>query len=253
MRGRAASAADPRGHAGGQRNHGGVRVATSVARRCAMRVGTVRLRGTIECRRFWRRSPTVHGGVRCDRVDAFKEEFGCVAPCDDRRTRALALAPAARVRPDRRRRSRPPAAAPAAARSRPQPEADVHDATAGMLLVQIKPDQTAAFEEMIGKLKAGAREDATTPVEAAGRGLEGLQGVRSRSGGNALYVVRRRSGGQGRRVHDLCRCCTEALPDAEAQRLRRPRSCSRMLRRPRRCSAAATGSNLTPRRRRTST
>jgi len=41
---------------------------------------------------------------------------------------------------------------------------------AGVLLVQIKPDQTAVFEEMVGKLKAGLAktEDATLKQQASG-------------------------------------------------------------------------------------
>ena len=41
---------------------------------------------------------------------------------------------------------------------------------AGLLLVQIKPDQTAVFEEMVGKLKAGLAktEDATLKQQASG-------------------------------------------------------------------------------------
>lgn len=59
---------------------------------------------------------------------------------------------------------------------------------AGLFLVQIKPDQTAAFEEMVGKLKAGLAksEDATLKQQAPGlrfyKAAEPMQG-------NALYVV----------------------------------------------------------------
>lgn len=59
---------------------------------------------------------------------------------------------------------------------------------AGALLVQIKPDQTAVFEEMVGKLKAGLTntQDATLKQQAAGfkvyKATEPLQG-------NALYVI----------------------------------------------------------------
>lgn len=61
-------------------------------------------------------------------------------------------------------------------------------APSGLLLVQIKPDQTAAFEEMIGKINAGlARsEDATLKQQAAG-----FKVYKSAEpfGQNALYVV----------------------------------------------------------------
>lgn len=59
---------------------------------------------------------------------------------------------------------------------------------AGILLVQIKPDQTAVFEEMIGKLKAGLAktEDPTLKQQAAG-----FKVYKSAEpfGANALYIV----------------------------------------------------------------
>ena len=58
----------------------------------------------------------------------------------------------------------------------------------GVLLVQIKPDQTAVFEEMVGKIRAGLAktEDATLKQQAAG-----LKVYKSSEpfGPNALYVV----------------------------------------------------------------
>jgi hypothetical protein len=58
----------------------------------------------------------------------------------------------------------------------------------GVLLVQIKPDQTAVFEEMIKKLKEGLAktEDATLKQQATG-----LKVYKSSEpfGPNALYVV----------------------------------------------------------------
>ena len=59
---------------------------------------------------------------------------------------------------------------------------------AGILLVQIKPDQTAVFEEMISKLKAGLAktEDATLKQQAAGFNV---YKAAEPFGANALYVV----------------------------------------------------------------
>lgn len=59
---------------------------------------------------------------------------------------------------------------------------------AGALLVQIKPDQTAAFEEMVGKLRAGlARtDDAQLKQQASGFKVYKAQ---EPFGQNALYVV----------------------------------------------------------------
>jgi hypothetical protein len=59
---------------------------------------------------------------------------------------------------------------------------------AGALLVQIKPDQTAVFEEMVSKLQAGLAQtqDATLKQQASGfkvyKATEPLAG-------NALYVI----------------------------------------------------------------
>jgi hypothetical protein len=93
---------------------------------------------------------------------------------------ALALAPALAFAQD------PAAAAPA----QPAPAAPKVPFTspAGMLLVQIKPDQTAVFEEMIGKINAGLAktEDATLKQLASG-----IKVYKSSEpfGQNALYVV----------------------------------------------------------------
>jgi hypothetical protein len=75
-----------------------------------------------------------------------------------------------------------PAAAPAAAKV-------PFTSPAGVLLVQIKPDQTAVFEEMVGKLKAGLAktEDATLKQQASG--LKVFKASEPMGPGNALYVV----------------------------------------------------------------
>jgi hypothetical protein len=59
---------------------------------------------------------------------------------------------------------------------------------AGLLLVQIKPDQTAVFEEMMGKLKTGlaSTQDATLKQQASG--LKVYKATEP-FGANALYVV----------------------------------------------------------------
>ncbi len=59
---------------------------------------------------------------------------------------------------------------------------------AGLLLVQIKPDQTSVFEEMMGKLKTGlaATTDATLKQQASG--LKVYKATEP-FGANALYVV----------------------------------------------------------------
>lgn len=61
-------------------------------------------------------------------------------------------------------------------------------AEAGLLLIQIKPDQTAAFEELVTKLKAGA---AKTTDETVKKQMTGFKIYKSGEpmGANALYVV----------------------------------------------------------------
>ena len=75
----------------------------------------------------------------------------------------------------------PPAPAPAAPKV-------PFTTPAGILLVQIKPDKTAVFEEMIGKLKAGfaKTQDETLKKQAAG-----FKVYKSSEpfGPNTLYVV----------------------------------------------------------------
>ncbi|HEX6973254.1 MAG TPA: hypothetical protein VF147_02570 [Vicinamibacterales bacterium] len=79
---------------------------------------------------------------------------------------------------------------PAAAQqpAAPAPPKLTFSSPAGILLVQIKPDQTAVFEEMITKLKAGLAktEDATLKQQAAG-----FKVYKSAEpfGANALYIV----------------------------------------------------------------
>jgi hypothetical protein len=79
--------------------------------------------------------------------------------------------------------SRPQASRPPDSR-RPVP----FTTPAGILLVQIKPDKTAVFEEMAGKLKAGI---AKTQDETLKKQAAGLKIYKSSEpfGPNALYVV----------------------------------------------------------------
>ena len=79
---------------------------------------------------------------------------------------ALALLPAAAFAqnpPAQQPPATPPAAQTPAAPAQPAAPKLTIASPAAMLLVQIKPDQTAVFEEMVAKLKAGlaATQDAT--------------------------------------------------------------------------------------------
>jgi hypothetical protein len=81
-----------------------------------------------------------------------------------------------------------PAAAPAAAQPPAKPKLDF-TTEAGLLLVQIKGDQTAVFEELVAKLKAGAgkAEDATVKQQLTN--LKVYKTAEGAAGGNALYVI----------------------------------------------------------------
>ncbi len=59
---------------------------------------------------------------------------------------------------------------------------------AGLLLVQIKPDKTAVFEEMIGKLKAGLAKSTKESLKQQATGLKVYKATEP-FGQNALYVV----------------------------------------------------------------
>lgn len=105
---------------------------------------------------------------------------------------ALALLPAAvfaQTPPAQPTPSQPPAGqTPAAAPAQPAAPALSFTSNAGLLLVQVKPDQTVAFEEMMGKLKSALAASTDAALKAQGAGMkvykssEGMQG-------NALYVL----------------------------------------------------------------
>ena len=59
---------------------------------------------------------------------------------------------------------------------------------AGILLVPIKPDQTAVFEEMLGKLKAGLAKTSDETLKKQAAGIKFYKGAEP-FGGNALYVL----------------------------------------------------------------
>lgn len=88
---------------------------------------------------------------------------------------ALALAPAVVCAQD-----------PAAAK--PTPPKVPFTTPAGVLLVQIKPDQTAVFEEMIGKINAGLAKTENATLKQAASGMKIFK-ASEMFGQNALYVV----------------------------------------------------------------
>ena len=99
---------------------------------------------------------------------------------------ALALVPAAVFAQEPP--TQPPAQTAPAAPAQPTEPKVGFKTPAGILLVQIKPDQTAAFEEMIAKLKtslAGAT-DATLKQQGS---FKVYKSAEPGAGGTALYVV----------------------------------------------------------------
>lgn len=102
---------------------------------------------------------------------------------------ALALAPAALFAQTAPPAQQPPTTQPPAAEQpAPKPPQVTFTSPSGILLVQIKPDQTAVFEEMVSKLQAGLAktEDPTLKQQAAGMKI-----YKSAEpfGANALYVI----------------------------------------------------------------
>src|SRR5258708_945520 len=106
---------------------------------------------------------------------------------------AVALVPvAARAQTPTSTAQQPPAGQTTAppAQTAPAPPAPKIPFTtpAGILMVQIKPDKTMVFEEMVGKLKAGLGQ---TQDETLKKQASGLKVYKSSDlfGTNALYVV----------------------------------------------------------------
>ena len=106
---------------------------------------------------------------------------------------ALALLPAALFAqtPPAAPPQQPPAQQPTAQPATPAAPAKpalAFSGNAGLLLVQVKPDQAATFEEMMKKLQAsfGTTQDAALKAQGSGikvyKAAEGMQG-------NALYVI----------------------------------------------------------------
>jgi hypothetical protein len=105
---------------------------------------------------------------------------------------ALALAPAAAIAQSTTTTAQPPPAGqqpPAAAQPAAPPAPKVPFTTpAGILLVQIKPDQTAVFEEMANKLIAGLAKTTDETLKKQASGLKFFKATEP-FGTNALYVV----------------------------------------------------------------
>jgi hypothetical protein len=100
---------------------------------------------------------------------------------------ALALLPAAVCAQDPPVQQPPTTAAPAAS-AQPTAPKMTFTGQAGLLLVPIKPDQTAAFEEMAAKLKSSLSASTDATLQAAGTAFKFYKASEP-MGANALYVV----------------------------------------------------------------
>jgi len=104
---------------------------------------------------------------------------------------ALALLPAAvfaQTPPAAQTPAQPPAAAQPAPTDKPAEPKLGFTTPAGLLLVQVKPDQTAAFEELASKLQAALSTTSDAALKAQGSAWK-IYKASEPMGGNALYVV----------------------------------------------------------------
>lgn len=70
----------------------------------------------------------------------------------------------------------------------PKPPTVAFTSPAGILLVSIKPDKTAVFEEMVTKLKAGLAKSQDAALKTQASGIKFYKSTEP-FGPNALYVV----------------------------------------------------------------
>jgi hypothetical protein len=82
----------------------------------------------------------------------------------------------------------PPAAEQPAAPAQPEPIKVGFTGPAGLLLVQVKPDQTATFEEMMGKIQSGIA-NATDPKIKDQAGAWKYYKASEPAGQNVMYIV----------------------------------------------------------------
>jgi hypothetical protein len=110
----------------------------------------------------------------------------CALACALSSTVLLAQQPPAQQPPAQQ----PPAQQPATPTTPAQPATPklAFTTDAGLLLIQIKPDQTAAFEELIAKLKAGAAKSSDAAIKQQMSGLKIYKSSEPMAN-NALYVV----------------------------------------------------------------
>jgi len=78
---------------------------------------------------------------------------------------------------------------PAAAAAKPAEPKVTFTTDAGILLATIKPDGTAAFEELIGKIKAGASKATDATVKSQIAAMKVFKAAEPGPSGNAVYVI----------------------------------------------------------------
>jgi hypothetical protein len=100
---------------------------------------------------------------------------------------ALALLPVAAFAQTTPPAQQQPPATPAAPAQPTAPKLTFKSPT-GMLLVTVKADQTATFEEMIAKLRSGAASSTDEAIKA-GANLRMFKSADPGAGGNAFYVL----------------------------------------------------------------
>jgi hypothetical protein len=104
---------------------------------------------------------------------------------------ALALVPAVAFAQATTTTAQPPAGQPPPAAAQPAAPAAPKvgfTSEAGLLLVQVKPDQTAAFEEMMGKIQKGVGS-ATDEAVKAQAGSWHYYKAAEPAAGNVMYIV----------------------------------------------------------------
>jgi hypothetical protein len=103
---------------------------------------------------------------------------------------ALALLPAAVFAQNPPAQQQPPAQQPQQPATPAQPAAPKlsFSTPAGLLLVQIKPDQTAVFEEMVTKLKSNLAASTDSALKSSMTGFKIYKAAEPMQS-NALYVV----------------------------------------------------------------
>jgi hypothetical protein len=79
----------------------------------------------------------------------------------------------------------PAAAAPA----KPAEPKVTFDSAAGVLIATIKTDQTASFEELISKIRAGAAKTTDAAVKSQISAMKVFKAAEPGLGGNAVYVI----------------------------------------------------------------